>query len=368
MKKVIIFSTASQLYGSERGVLNLSRALKARFDVWAVLNKRGLLQQRLEAEGVRVKVFPLSYLAFSFSPFFWVRNVALFFVNLMYFVYFIKDRNIDLVCSNNSLLLFPLFVSPLTRRPLIAFFRENYNCRFIQKNLAKLFLFFSHRLIFVSQNLRDLSEVKEKDAEVLYDCFSSSDFRYVEDVKRKWGIPEGKIVVSYISRLHPSKGQREFLEAVSRALSSIKRDVLFVVAGDTAPKFLRLHLYRRRLLSFIHCQSLQERVVLAGFRDINELLSASDIIAYCPQKDEPWGLNILEALCWQKKTVLDIRGGLREITEEFDTSLIRQPFSSGALAEEINRFSPVKQRRFVVPEKFSFAAYRAKLGEIVSKI
>ena len=61
MKKIIIFNASATLYGAERGLLHLIKALGGRFVITVVLPRTGPLVEKIRNmdPGIEIKIFPL---------------------------------------------------------------------------------------------------------------------------------------------------------------------------------------------------------------------------------------------------------------------------------------------------------------------
>lgn len=128
------------------------------------------------------------------------------------------------------------------------------------------------------------------------------------DVRRKLGIPSKGFLLLSVGELNENKNH----EAVIRALSQIKGNatIYYIVAGDG-------HLIQF-LNSLISELSLDERVVLLGYRtDVPELLAASDLYIL-PSLREGLNMSLMEAMAAGKPILCgNIRGNIDLIDEGY---------------------------------------------------
>jgi len=84
MKKILIFNPGSFFYGSERGLINLLRALDSGFDITVVLPGHGVLEEKILAvsKNIKIKIIPLAVVESSRSPIFWCKFIFLSLFNI----------------------------------------------------------------------------------------------------------------------------------------------------------------------------------------------------------------------------------------------------------------------------------------------
>ena len=135
VKKIIIFNSGSFVYGAERGLLNLIKALKSDFDITVVIPQKGPLVEKIKEVSLSVKIiiFPLAVLMLSFFPFYLLKFIFLSFVDFFYFLFYIKNNEADIILTNNLLLLFPALLAKLIGKKHIWCIREFFNYRFINR-------------------------------------------------------------------------------------------------------------------------------------------------------------------------------------------------------------------------------------------
>jgi glycosyltransferase involved in cell wall biosynthesis len=109
------------------------------------------------------------------------------------------------------------------------------------------------------------------------------------ELRRELGVPAGKPLILYASKLMPRKNPHDLLRAFHLLRERGQEAALAVVgSGSELP---RLQEYARR-------HGLSE-VYFCGFRNQSELphyFAAADVFVL-PSEDEPWGLIVNEAMC-----------------------------------------------------------------------
>ena len=319
MKKIVIFNASSFIYGAERGLLNLIKAFKNKFDITVVVPGKGPLAGKIKEVNPSVKVitFPLAILMFSFSPLYFVRFVFLFFVDLFFFLFYINHNDIEIISTNSLLLAFPALCARLLGRPHIWHIREVFPYKFMNYILSSYAEIFSSQIICQSEFINRKLYLDNK-TDVIYEPLDKGDYKVYErnKARRILRVPSQAVVVSIISRIHPAKGQYEFLVNL-RELLCKNRDVVILIAGNVNLLTLRNRIYKRRIDEFIRKHNL-ENVLITGFiENIGLVLSATDICVFPFKRAEPFGIAAAEALAWGLDTFYPFSGGLREVHNIF---------------------------------------------------
>ena len=153
------------------------------------------------------------------------------------------------------------------------------------------------------------------------------------------------LIVGMVARLHPNKGQLEFLKAASQ-LSRSHPSCRFLIVGDAAPGYEE---YKHQILRFIAAHGLERFVVItqAPAHEIPAIMANIDIFA-APSHMEPFGLSILEAMAMQKAIVATRVGGIPELIIHDETGLLVPPGDWQALCHMLEVFirNPEQRSRF----------------------
>jgi glycosyltransferase involved in cell wall biosynthesis len=154
-------------------------------------------------------------------------------------------------------------------------------------------------------------------------------------VRAEFGIPTDALVLSITSRVVPSKGHEQLLDALARLQERIPPFRL-IIAGEDDPAVLppgfsqtdALRARARRL-------GIADRVIFAGRRhDVREILAASDIYAM-PSLDEAFGLAFVEAMAMELPVVALEAGGTAEVVAHGESGLLSAPADRDGLTENI---------------------------------
>lgn len=363
MKKVLIFNSGIFLYGAERGLLNIVKALKDRFEITVVLPDRGPLLKFLHSHGVKIKIFPLSILTFSFSPFYYIKYFFLTLINIVYFSIYTHFYKIDLLYTNNSLIIFPSLIGLILRKKHIWHIREFFHIKLVNKLIAILAKRSSSGIICQSNNIKNvLFPDMESNIKVIYEGLNLDEYNNCNR-QIQLDMPKDGVVLSVISRIHPLKGQYEFIKSLAGIYPELKTKVSVLIVGEISPATLRNYLYKKRIVRFIKKNRLEDKVFLLGFReDITRILSFSDICVFPFRRNEPFGLALLEALVFSGQVFLNSNPGSEEITYFFKDRC--KQLSLDLLKDAIDK-RDFGVKRLYIPDIFSFENYKRQFLSFV---
>jgi glycosyltransferase involved in cell wall biosynthesis len=137
-----------------------------------------------------------------------------------------------------------------------------------------------------------------------------------------------QIVVAGAGRLSPEKGFDVFVDMAALVAGS-HPDVGFIVFGDGPP--------RNRLKRHIAARGLNDRCILAGFReDLSNLLPQADVLAL-PSYTEGLPVILLEAMAANVAVAATRVGGVPEVIQDGVHGLLTEPGDAAGLAAAVTR-------------------------------
>ena len=364
-KKIVIFNSGSFIYGAERGLINFVKAVRDKFKVIVVLPGPGPLENKIREiyPEVSIKIFPLAVLKSSLSPFYYLSFVFLLIIDVIYFSFFIIFKKIDIVCSNSLLLIFPAAAAKFTGRKNIWFIREFSPCRLLNRILGRSVEKLSDEVICQSETIKKELNIKRK-AEIIYEPLDKANYTIYDfyAARKELNIPVGAKVMALISRIHPLKGQYEFIRAIKDILKKYQ-NLALVVAGGITVSSMKSRLYKRKILKLIEKEALKNVFFLGYVGDISKVICAADICIFPFRRKEPFGIAAAEALAFGKQTFFPFEGGLAEVQRifqkgsELDTAKIIEAVSALKSSGSDNL------EELFIPQMLSFSEYR---NEIIS--
>lgn len=362
MKKILIFSSGSELYGSERGLLNLVDAIEDLYRITVVLPRRGPLQDCLERRGISVLIFPLSILTLSLSPLYYLLTPFLFLLNVAFFGSYAALKGVDLLYTNNLLLVFPSVIAMLLGKKHIWHMREFFPVKAVNQMLVGMARASRSAVICMSQNIKDVlfPGNNGKDVTVIYEGVAvsppESSFSVPEE---NFQFPSDAVVFAVVSRIHPSKGQLELVKMMCETSKNPSRKSILLIIGDVSPHDLRGMNYKRKIEQYVSLRGMEKTILFCGFRkNIPAILNNVDVCVFPFQRNEPFGLALLEALVLSKRVLITMNPGSREILNHFDGKY--EELSLQSLEEEIAAGKLPPAAPFI-PEVFQFKNYKQSI-------
>lgn len=174
-------------------------------------------------------------------------------------------------------------------------------------------------------------------------------------VRQELGVSESDVLVGIFGRVVEWKGQREFVQAMLRALEQDPR-LKAVVVGDVSdgPRS-----YLDEVVSLINASPFADRFILTGYRDdVARFYAALDIAVHASTEPEPFGMVIPEAMAAGVAVIATDAGGPREIFQHGVEGLRVPPRDVQAMAEAILSLSVDPERRHGMGERGKTAVVR----------
>ena len=268
-----------------------------------------------------------------------------FFLNEFFFIYkLIKKLNVKLLNTHDFRSdLIGILISKLFKVPIICFAHGwvNWTNKFSKDRLyaylESLLVSFADAVIVASKHMY-LDSLKRgiSNKKIVYIPIGIDIKKFNKNqsniVRKEFNIPSTIPLIGNISRIHPWKGQKYFLEAAKFVSSKIP-DAKFMIVGDIAyPGHKR---YKQELINFANHLNIMDNIIFTGSRkDIPQIMLAFDIFVL-PSIIEPFGLVVLEAQACMKPVVASRVGGIPETMKDGETGILVNPKNSGELANAI---------------------------------
>mgnify|MGYP006290725879 CR=1 FL=1 len=328
MKKLFFLNTSKVFGGGEKWTLEAADALLQRGYSVTI---GSLKNTKLSEDALNLKI-PVKYIALqnSFS--------ALNPFKLKNFITFLKRTSIDVLFLNQSLdLKFGGLAGHLAGVPQIIYRRGSaipikntlYSRYLLKKcttgliansNATKSTIlkntshYLEHSKIKVIYNGVKVEEIEEKSQNGI-------------NIYKEFGIPEHKVILINIGRLHEQKGHT-FLVDAANLLIKERDDFVILIVGDGPLK--------NSVQDQVTRYGLQNNFVFTGFRDeVYSLLSSSDFLVHTARW-EGFGYVIAEAMALSKPVVATNVSNISEIVVNEETGLLAEPNNPNDIAEKIN--------------------------------
>ena len=175
------------------------------------------------------------------------------------------------------------------------------------------------------------------------------------EFKRRFQIPENRVVIVQVSWMIPEKGIPQLLQAAQSLLSS-NQDVHFVLVGDGP--------YREQFMKDAEGLGIASHITWTGLiKDpfAEGVFETADIVCQFSDWEELFGWMIAEGMAHGKPIVATSVGGIPELVEDETNGLLVERGDAVAAAEKLNRLAndAELQRKFgeagreVVRQRFS---------------
>jgi glycosyltransferase involved in cell wall biosynthesis len=185
------------------------------------------------------------------------------------------------------------------------------------------------------QIIRQLPPHLRDQSRVVYNPVDTAKFETAGSaggVRHELGIPADAILIGNAARLTPWKGQHHLLEAFREVVKAEPKAKLLLIGGSLFGD----EDYARRLRKVVEEYKLEDRVIFAGHRqDVNRLLSAVDIFAYCALEKDICPLSLLEAMSAGLPIAAFGIEGVREAIQDQREGLLAPAGNSTALAQAL---------------------------------
>ncbi len=244
-------------------------------------------------------------------------------------------------------------------------------------------LYFCDRILTVSNYLRVFLKQNRgfsKDVDVLYDgvhtdsCDSLPD---AEASKRELGLSSRKVIM-FVGRKTFVKGPQVLIDALPNIVKK-HPEAIAVFIGPDYRFGSKSTSYTDMLLTKAKSHGVAENVVFKGYvseGDLKLYYAAADVFV-CPSVwNEPFGMVLIEALCYNKAVVASNVGGIPEIVKDKETGLLVAPNDSDELGnavilllndETLRRKLGANGRRDV-EERFDFKVIAKNCMDIYQKV
>ncbi|MEZ7890551.1 MAG: glycosyltransferase [Candidatus Wallbacteria bacterium] len=189
----------------------------------------------------------------------------------------------------------------------------------IQGEVKPIYGYFPDYLTYCSRNVAEFirtrsHKVAQKPCFFLYNkidtetVIKNSAGAGREFLKKEFNIPENAFVICEVARLHPNKGQKFLIEAVSILKDKIP-DIYCLIVGDGDRN------YAEELKNVARQNKIADRVIFTGLRlDAARIFKSSDLFVL-PSLQEGIPVTVMEALCLQVPVAAFNVGGIHELCE-----------------------------------------------------
>lgn len=342
--RVLLVSHSARLYGAERSLLLLVRNLeRSRFEPLVALPGDGPLREELENIGVDVVVLKHPWWVRASGR--WAARLALPLVVLREILTqpracrLIREREIDLVFTNTSVIGGGALAARRSGRPHVWFVREILAANDELNQVLPLGML--HRVILglsrvVLTNSRATAEPlaghdRANKLTVVHNAVDPlpEDEPPVDPAALE-GIEPGDRVAVMVGTVQRFKAPEDAIGAAAAARNRIPNLKLLLIGGGRQD-------YIQRLKALAGELGIADAVVFAGYRKDARQLAAGCMALIMASPAEPFGRVVAEAMLDGLPVVAVRGGGMAELVEDGATGLLCPPRDPRAMADKLVR-------------------------------
>lgn len=246
----------------------------------------------------------------------------------------IRERNIKIIHSHNlGSNLWGGVIGTIANVPIIIAHKHGqdygtWKSLVVDKIVSKL----SQKIIFVSNCEREafiqgIGAASEK-CLTIYNGISIDNInpRPKDDIRYKYGVKNGDLVVGIIARFAPEKDHEAFLLA-AREVLKLHNDVTFLLIGEGKT--------RPRIEKLSYELGINDRTIFTGFvENIADVLPIMDIGCLTSTR-EGMGIALLEYMAFLKPIVSTNVGGIPEVVQDGVNGFLVGPGDYRSMADKI---------------------------------
>ena len=356
--QVLFVDQFGSLGGGQRVLSILMRSLDSkRFNCVAALNGQGEFRTQLSQSGFEVTALPLGDYPSQEKSF---GDQAKFFLKtllcVIYLVYYIKKKKIDVLYANGPRAFFCTTLAGLVTRLPVLWHLHSILPNGIPRHLARFFSRWTTRIIACSEAtalplLKGNPSLTAKLMIVPNPCLFVGEAMKREEALQILGLTQlepNRVGFGMMGRITPFKGQLQFLKAAA-LVAKHRKDAYFWIFGSPARGDINDFHYFEQLIRFRVDYGLEASVLFVPWRDdIETCYSLFDILVLSSQGEEGLPLCTIEALSLGKPVIARGNGGLSDLLENEFNALLVDEASPEQLARKMLEMldSSPKRRQF----------------------
>ena len=305
MQNVLFVHSSSELYGSDRSLLNIVTHLdRSKYRPFVVLPCPGpLVDEMKKLPDVTVEVFEVAVLRRKNlsvkGGFAYLRD---FIASCRFLKRFIKENNIEIVDTNTAVVFPGAIIAKRMGCKSVWHIREIIKSNLENKVISFIMQHYADLIVANSKATGKALRVDQNKVRVVYNAVAERDNTNL--------IPHECPTVGMAGRINRWKGQKLFTDVAQIVQKQIP-DVRFLVAGEAYAGEEHL---KTELQEYIASKGLEETVILLGqVNDMGSFYAGLDVFALPSTQPEPFGLVVIEAMEYGIPVVATNHGGPTEI-------------------------------------------------------
>lgn len=368
MKNVLFVHSSSELYGSDRSLLNIVKNInKNEFGVFVILPCQGpLVEEMKKIDSVNVEIYEVAVLRRKNLS---IKGGILYIKDLIkstaFLKKYIRKNNIDIVDTNTAVVFPGAIAAKKCGKKSVWHIREIIKNQFENKVVSMMMNQYADIIVANSISTGKALRVNKEKICVVYNAVESE-----QPICKKEHTP---LVVGMAGRINRWKGQKLFVDMAEMVHTQFPT-VIFKIAGEaySGEEYLKEDLQK-----YIKDKKLENNVFLLGqVCNMKKFYEELDIFALPSIQPEPFGLVVIEAMGYEIPVVATKHGGPIEIISEGQDGYLVDFTSPKQMAEKVGillsdeelrkrmgRCGAEKQK-----EKFSVPAMANEIEKVFRKV
>lgn len=382
MNNIVFLHSSSELYGSDRSLLNLVKNLdKDKFNITVILPEDGPLVDKINRfDNVEVIINELVVLRrknlslSGMSQYFIMLIKSIKFINNL-----IKEKNIDIVYTNTSVIFAGGISAKLCKVKSIWHIREIIKSKYERFIVSRIVNTFSDYIIANSKATAEAISKNKDKVKVIYnaiDIEKDINLEYIDEAYNEVAATvvrsNNKIKVGMAGRINRWKGQKLFVD-MAKLVSQDNDNVEFLIAGNV---YKGEDYILDDLKEYILESGVKDKIGLLGQVDnMNSFYKNIDIFILPSIQPEPFGLVVIEAMNNKLPVVATNHGGPVEIIDNNIDGFLVDYKDAKEMAQVVNKLIKDKELRSYiaanaerkVKEKFNVSRYVDEISCILEE-
>mgnify|MGYP005755453945 CR=1 FL=1 len=338
MKNILFVHSSSELYGSDRSLLNIVKNIdKEKFHIHIILPCQGPLVNEInKVPNVKLGVHNIAVLRRkNLSIAGGIKFILEFINSYKYLKYYITQNDIDIVDTNTAVVFPAAIAAKRLRKKSIWHIREIIKNRTENRIISYIMNRYADIIIANSKATGKAICVDQEKVRVVYNAVDEK-----KNIEKK---SHSQLTIGMAGRINRWKGQKLFVDA-AEIIHNKFPDVVFEIAGDT---FSGEEYLKDELIQYIKKKDLSQNVRLLGqVNNMNDFYSGLDIFVLPSIQPEPFGLVIIEAMGFGIPVIATNHGGPTEIITDGVEGYLVDYKSANQMAERLIELLSDEKKRF----------------------
>lgn len=382
MNNIVFLHSSSELYGSDRSLLNLVKNLdKDKFNITVILPEDGPLVDKINSfDNVEVIINELAVLRRKNLS---LSGMSKYFIELMRSIKFInnliKEKSIDIVYTNTSVIFVGGISAKICKVKSVWHIREIIKSKYERFIVSKIVNIFSDYIIANSKATAEAISKNKDKVKVVYNAIDIEKNSGLEDIDEVYKEvastivkSNNKIRIGMAGRINRWKGQKLFVD-MAKLVSEENDNVEFLIAGDV---YKGEDYILDDLKGYILESGVKDKIGLLGQVDnMSNFYKKLDIFVLPSIQPEPFGLVVIEAMNNKLPVVATNHGGPVEIIDNNIDGFLVDYKDAREMAQVVNKLIKDKElRNYIaanaekkVKEKFNVSRYVDEISYILEE-